>query len=144
MRILVQLGWSKLAIVLALFSVFSYSWFLFKKFETDILPVISYFEIEHAIFKDGSLYISGSMIKSRDCQFKGVIAYDLAVLPPRVLDITYLDTPHNVVSRVPGAQAWGFWEIIPKSSNLKLVAYHDCATGTVATTLFSGAIMETK
>lgn len=140
MRTLVQLKWTRVPVMLLLFSICVYGWMLFKKVETEFFPVVSYFEIKKAKFEQGMLYISGDMYKKRDCDFIEVVAYDLAVLPPRLLTINF---PRPKNTRETGLQSWGPWEIVPKSSNIKLIARNQCLTGRVDTVLFSGAITET-
>ncbi len=115
-------------------------WHGFKSMEPDVFPVVTNFNIENLERIDGNLYISGSMNKTRECEFVSLAVYDVAVRPMRVLDIEYLDTPTTVQSRIAGVQAWGVWKISPSTRNIKLVATHECATGAVKSILWDGAI----
>lgn len=115
----------------------------FKAFEPDIFPVVSNFDIKHHEQLEDSLYISGTMIKNRECKFEGLTVYDKAVKPMKpmkLLDVTFIDTPKNVYDRLEGYQSWGIWKIDPFTKNILITAKHTCSTGEVKTTLYEGAI----
>ena len=116
-------------------SLITWGWFGYKQVEGVINPVVKNFSIEQVIQEDEGTRIAGSMNKVRDCNFDEIVAYS----DDRLVDIKFVDV-RNVVSRVEGTQAWGWWLVIPPVDSLKLYARHTCSTGRVLTKLYDGEI----
>jgi len=116
-------------------SLLTWGWFCYKQVEDAINPVVKNFTIEQVIQEDEGTRIAGSMNKVRDCNFDEIVAYS----DDRLVDIKFVDV-RNVVSRVEGTQAWGWWLVIPPVDSLKLYARHTCSTGRVLTKLYDGEI----
>lgn len=113
-----------------------WAWNLFKLVEPQVLPVVSGFAIVD-VDRDqaGEVWIRGTMTKVRDCEFTQIAAYS----GPTLLDLHYTETREQV-SRIPGAQTWGWWTLTPDVNALSLYADHECITGRVRTKLFDGVI----
>lgn len=107
-----------------------------KTMEPELFPVITDFKIENVEQLDSGTAIEGTMLKSRGCEFKEVVAYSGSYL----VDVQFSETT-KIVSRIEGQQAWGVWLIVPKVKELTLYARHKCMTGTVQTKLFEGLLL---
>ena len=107
-----------------------------KKIEPSLFPVISDFKIETVTQHPEGTALEGTMIKTRGCEFKEVVAYS----GPYLVDVQFTETT-KIVSRIEGRQAWGIWMIIPPVKELTLYARHNCATGVVETKLFEGLLI---
>ena len=113
-----------------------WAWNIFKYVEPKLFPVVTGFVIEEVKLENGEQRIAGQMFKERNCDFVEVVAYDAN---NNLVDIKFLDV-RNVVSRIEGMQAWGWWMVTPPVETLKLYVNHQCATGKVTTKLFEGVL----
>ena len=113
-----------------------WGWNLFKYVEPKLFPVVTGFVIEEVKLENGEQRIAGQMFKERNCDFVELVAYNGE---GDLVDIKFLDVK-NVVSRVEGAQGWGWWAVIPAVRKLTLYSNHNCATGKVTTKLFEGVL----
>ena len=69
-----QTGMGIFTLAALVFAACCFVWLTFKNFEPVAFPVVKDFTIKQAYIDDGSIYISGTMDKVRDCQFTDVIA----------------------------------------------------------------------
>jgi hypothetical protein len=110
-------------------------WLSFKQIEASVFPVVTEFEILHAVDNGDTISISGEFNKVRDCRFVDLQGYSggiyVQVIFPR----------YPTVSRLPRHQTFGPWVLSPKTVQLDLYSRHICATGTVVTRVFSGALV---
>lgn len=133
----------KFAMIGIMVIVMSLGWGAFKRVEPAVLPVVENFQVDEAHRIDGSVYISGSMDKRRDCEFRGVIVY----AGKRLASIGYAEQSEAdpVVSRLKGEQLYGPWKLTPSVDEIyTITAVHDCWTGKVTTHLFNGKLVETE
>jgi len=107
----------------------------YKQIESVIHPVVVDFTIKAVEEVAEGKRIAGHMDKVRDCKFEEVLAYS----NNKLVDIKFVDV-RNVVSRVEGKQAWGWWLVIPAVDTLTLYSRHTCVTGSVLTKLYEGEI----
>jgi len=115
------------------------TWLGFKTIEPGVFPVISQFTIAQAIpGGDGTVRISGSFYKARDCHLIDIVGYS----GETYVNVIYREHPYAPsASRLPRLQTYGPWTLVPQVPHLEIHARHLCTTGTVTTRLFSGALV---
>ena len=116
-------------------SLFTWAFYGYKQWEGIVNPVVVDFAIDEVVLDGANKRIAGSMNKVRDCSFEQVVAYS----GDHLVDIQFADV-RNVVSRVKGSQAWGWWVVVPAVDTLTLYSRHMCFTGEVLTKLYEGKI----
>ena len=118
-----------------------WSFWLFKKVEPFVFPVVSDFKLTEVDQQpqQGRTLIAGQLTKERDCTFNEVIA----VSNDRVVSVIFQETAYNsqgAVSRPVGSYDWGWWAILPAVTYLELYSRHECMTGEVLTKLYEGKL----
>lgn len=108
---------------------------LYSSYEARLFPVVRDFEITAIEPRDSTVAVSGRMRKVRDCRYLGLVAYagdyrNSDALRERLF-VRYLDHPaERAVSREPGYQNWGPWEIARPGTvsgpHLWIRVTHDC------------------
>ena len=98
--------------------------------EHEYQPVIADFQVNEIIHaEDGSIAISGSMRKVRNCEMVGLYAFSGA----RTLLIGFEDG--QVGSRPLGVQSWGPWRLRPDTgAPLRIYSSHRCHPFWLSTT----------
>lgn len=113
-------------------------WITFKQFEPAMFPVIKDFTITRVIDSGDSLVIYGEFDKVRDCTFIGVVGYS----NEEHVAVVFSKHPRApVVTRLVRHQTYGPWVLVPKVPQIELYSHHICATGSVTTKMFSGALV---
>lgn len=128
--------WPRHVLLGFVLGLFAWGSILFKSFEVDLYPVIKNFQITEVRRSSDEVMIYGTMEKVRDCEFKGLIVYSGGA----IIDIRESRIGADV-SRVRGAQDWGWWIITPAVTELTLYVRHKCSTGDVLTKLYDGVII---
>ena len=113
-------------------------WLTFKQFEPTLWPVVEDFQITSAVDHGDRVIIYGEFNKTRDCTFIDVVGYS----GKQYVSVSFgLNPDAPVTSRLVREQTYGPWILVPKVPQLELYSRHICATGTVTTKLFSGALV---
>ncbi len=101
----------------------------YQQYETTINPIVEDFTIDSAAEGDGSLILSGTMRKVRDCEWLGVSAMargESDTLEPA--RIVFLDP--KTTTRPTGKQTWGPWSMVIaggyEGKDVEIVARHQC------------------
>ena len=94
--------------------------------ERGLFPVVSHFNVLSIQQDPGSVKVSGTLIKDRECDIVELRAVSES---GSVLKVDYLDRPEGMpaYTRPVGASSWGPWRIHTNGSRyVTLIAEHRC------------------
>lgn len=99
--------------------------FVFKQVDTRYFPVITEFKVIETKIEGNLMLVSGTLVKSRDCELIQVVAYNAR---RGVIPITFVVNPDEIkVTREVGFQLWGPIGLPRRSPGLvTLYSRHQC------------------